>query len=98
MADAPGVPHAAVDRARELQLLPEPDCDGRWSAAAVEELRARWRRSPPGSRRARELGAARCAGLLAEAAGLPAERADVEELAARACWPRILVSGRRTAG
>lgn len=83
MADALGVTHAAIDRARELQLLPEPDCDGRWSAAAVEALRGRWPQVAAGIEEARELGAARCAGLLAAATGLPVERADIDELAAR---------------
>jgi hypothetical protein len=81
MADQRGVTHAAIDRARELQLLPEPDSDGRWLAAAVEDLRARWPQIAAAIEEARELGAARCAMLLAEATGLTVERADVEKLA-----------------
>ena len=35
--------HGSVDRARHFGLLPEPDrARGRWSAALVEDIRARW--------------------------------------------------------
>jgi hypothetical protein len=33
---------AYVDRARDLGLLPEPDCGGRWSAALADQIRERW--------------------------------------------------------
>jgi hypothetical protein len=43
LADYLGAFYGKVDRARDFGLLPEPDrARGRWSAAAAEEIRARW--------------------------------------------------------
>lgn len=44
LADFLGTFRSTVDRARFFGLLPEPDRGGgkRWSAAAAEEIRARW--------------------------------------------------------
>jgi hypothetical protein len=84
MADRLGACHGQVGRARELGLLPDPDVGGRrWSAAAVEGIRGRWPQVLATIEAARELGAGRCAALLAERTGLGVDAADVEELAAR---------------
>jgi hypothetical protein len=43
LADYLGAPYGRVDNARYFGLLPEPDrARGRWSAAAAEQIRARW--------------------------------------------------------
>lgn len=43
LADYLGAWYGQVDRARHFGLLPEPDrARGRWSAAAAEQIRARW--------------------------------------------------------
>jgi hypothetical protein len=43
LADYLGAPYGRVDNARYFGLLPGPDrARGRWSAAAAEEIRARW--------------------------------------------------------
>lgn len=79
-----GAPGWQVDRARDLGLLPEPDAGGnRWSAAAVAGIGDRWPQILAAVEAARELGAVRCAELLAGRAGLAVDAADVEELAAR---------------
>jgi hypothetical protein len=44
LADYLGAFYGQVDRARDFGLLPEPDrARRRWSAAAAEEIRSRWR-------------------------------------------------------
>jgi hypothetical protein len=103
MADHLGVSRGQVARARELGLLPEPDTGGtRWSAAAVSEVRGRWAAIEAAVEAARELGAARCAGLLGARTGLEVEAADVEVLAERGLvqasgsyrgWPLYRVTG-----
>lgn len=84
MADHLGASHSQIDGARELGLLPRLDAGGtRWSAAAVSQISGRWPGIAAAIEVARELGAARCAALLAGLTGLAAEAADVGELAAR---------------
>jgi hypothetical protein len=76
------VPQGALRHANELGLLPPPDAgDGRWSPAVVEDIRFRWARIAASLEDAQELGARRCAELLARSTGLDVRHAHVEKLA-----------------
>ncbi len=78
------VPQAALQRARDLKLMPPPDtADGRWSATAAEEINRQWPQTAAALQAGRELGLVRCAEMLTRVTGLQVGRAHVEELAAR---------------
>jgi hypothetical protein len=84
MASAVGVPRGALWHARELGLLPPPDVGaGRWSAADVRDIQQRWPQIASAIEAARELGAGRCAELLARTTGLAVRQIHVERLADR---------------
>src|SRR5215469_4410366 len=84
VANAAGVPQGALWRARELGLLPPPDAGtGRWSAASVRDIKRQWPQIATAIEAARELGAGRCAELLARTTGLAVRQVHVERLAAR---------------
>ncbi|MGH3155268.1 MAG: hypothetical protein ACRDNF_01630 [Streptosporangiaceae bacterium] len=79
-----GTSPTVVDRALDMGLISPPDQAGRyWSAADVEEIRGRWPQVMATIEAERELGAVRCAELLARRTGLRVSAADVAELAAR---------------
>lgn len=84
LATALGTSATLVDRARDMGLIQPPDNAGRWwSAAAVDEIRVRWPEIMAALEASRDLGAVRCAELLARKTGLPVRARDVEELAKR---------------
>ena len=84
LASAAGVPRGVLQHARELGLLPAPDAGtGRWSAADVQDIQRRWPQIAAAHDAARELGAGRCAELLARATGLAVRHGHVEQLADR---------------
>ena len=84
LAAALGTSPTLVERAREMGLISPPeDGGGWWTAAAAEEIRNRWPRVIADLEAALELGAVRCAELLARRTGLPVTAAHLEELAAR---------------
>jgi hypothetical protein len=84
IAAALGTSASLVDQAQQMGLIRPPDLAGRWwSSAAVNEIRDRWPTVMADIEAASELGAVRCAELLARRTGLPVDPADVEELARR---------------
>lgn len=84
LAAALGTSPTLVERAREMGLIKPPDNAGRWwTAATAEEIRSRWPQVLAEIADALELGAVRCAELLARRTGLPVTAADMEELTAR---------------
>lgn len=84
VASTAGVPAGALWRARELGLLPPPDAGtGHWSAADVRDIQRRWPQIAAAIEAARELGAGRCAELLARTTGLAVRQVHVERLADR---------------
>lgn len=84
VASTAGVPQGALWHARELGLLPPPDArTGRWSAADARDIQRRWPQIASAIEAARELGAGRCAELLARTTGLAVRQTHVERLADR---------------
>ena len=84
VASTAGVPRGALWHARELGLLPPPDAGtGRWSAADVQDIQRRWPQIAAAIEAARELGAGRCAELLARTTGLAVRHIHVQRLADR---------------
>lgn len=84
LAAALGTSPTLVERAREMGLISPPDNAGRWwTGATAEEIRNRWPRVVAEIEAALELGAVRCADLLARRTGLPVIATDMEELTAR---------------
>jgi hypothetical protein len=82
VGSAARLPEGSLRHARELGLLPEPDSDGgRWSAAAVRQIKRQWPQTAAALEAARELGADRCAELLSRTTGLAIRRVHVERLA-----------------
>jgi hypothetical protein len=79
-----GVPQGSLWHARERGLLPPPDAGvGRWSAAAVQDIEQRWPDIAAELEATQELGARRCAELLARCTGLAVRHGHVERLADR---------------
>jgi hypothetical protein len=84
LATAIGVPQGTLRRAAELGLLPPPNAPGgRWSQPLARDIQDRWPQTAPTVQAAEDLGAARCAELLARLTGLPVGPAHIEELAGR---------------
>lgn len=86
VARAIGVPQGSLWQARERGLLPPPDAGpgpGRWSAAAAADMQREWPQIAAQLEAAEELGARRCAELLARRTGLPVRHSHVERLADR---------------
>jgi hypothetical protein len=79
-----GVPQGVLWHARELGLLPAPDAGtGRWSAADVQDIKQRWPQIAAAHEASQELGAGRCAELLARTTGLAVRHSHVQRLAER---------------
>lgn len=84
LASMAGVPRGSLWHARERGLLPPPDPGtGLWSAADVQDIQRRWPQIAAELEATQELGARRCAELLARCTGLAVRHIHVELLAAR---------------
>ncbi len=84
VADLAGVPQGSLRQARDQGLLPPPDAvTGCWPAAAVQDIRRHWPQIATELQAAQELGARRCAELLARSTGLAVRHSHVERLADR---------------
>jgi hypothetical protein len=82
VASMAGVPQGSLRRARERGLLPQPDAGtGRWPAAVVQDIQQRWPQIAAELEATQELGARRCAELLARSTGLAVRHTHVQQLA-----------------